>query len=224
MRTNSSIKGSDCDPLTVDPATNKTYYPCGLIANSLFNDTFYSPVALNAAGSNAANQTYAMTNKGIAWNSDKDLYKPSAYTVDQVVPPLNWRAQYPEYSDDYPLPDLHNWEEFQVWMRTAGLPFFSKLALRNDTMAMASGRYQVNISDCACQESTSLFTGARMPTNNVRLDFPVNRYDGTKAILISTSTVMGGKNSFLGIAYVVVAGICVLLGALFTVTHLIRPR
>ena len=60
--------------------------------------------------------------------------------------------------------------------------------------------------------------------NNVFLDFPVTIFDGTKAILLSTRTVMGGKNPFLGIAYVVVAGICVLLGALFTVTHLIKPR
>lgn len=35
---------------------------------------------------------------------------------------------------------------------------------------------------------------------------------------------MGGKNPFLGIAYIVVGGICVVLGALFTATHLIRPR
>lgn len=54
--------------------------------------------------------------------------------------------------------------------------------------------------------------------------FPVTEYSGTKSILISTRTVIGGKNPFMGIAYVVVGGICVLLGALFTLAHLIKPR
>jgi len=55
-------------------------------------------------------------------------------------------------------------------------------------------------------------------------EFDVLGYSGTKEMLISTRTVMGGKNPFLGIAYIVVGGICIILGALFTATHLIRPR
>lgn len=35
---------------------------------------------------------------------------------------------------------------------------------------------------------------------------------------------MGGKNPFLGIAYVVVGGICIVLGVMFTAAHLISPR
>jgi cell cycle control protein 50 len=43
-------------------------------------------------------------------------------------------------------------------------------------------------------------------------------------MVISTRTLMGGRNNFLGIAYVVVGGVCILLGVLFTVTHLLKPR
>lgn len=147
-QTSSQITSGDCSPLATDEtANNKPYYPCGLIANSIFNDTLHQPLALNpAGGGNATN--YTMTSKGIAWGSDKDLYKVSAYNKDDVVPPPNWRKKYGNiYSDDIPLPDLNKDEAFQVWMRTAGLPTFSKLALRQDdkTQIMSRGRYQVDI-------------------------------------------------------------------------------
>jgi hypothetical protein len=69
---------------------------------------------------------------------------------------------------------------------------------------------------------TKIETGMKLTLNLA--DFPVRVYDGTKSILLSTRTVMGGRNPFLGIAYVVVGGICIVLGALFTATHLIKPR
>jgi hypothetical protein len=57
-----------------------------------------------------------------------------------------------------------------------------------------------------------------------RVDFPVKVYGGTKSILITTRTIMGGKNPFLGIAYVVVGGLCIVLGVVFTIAHLVKPR
>ena len=148
FRSNSTIRGSDCDPLQVDSETDKAYYPCGLIANSMFNDTFHSPILLSTSGSSMSNITYNMTEDGIAWASDSNLYGTTAYSLDQVVPPRNWRKQYPTYNESFPFPDLENWEEFQVWMRTAGLPNFSKLALRNDNETMEIGRYEIAIYDC----------------------------------------------------------------------------
>lgn len=36
--------------------------------------------------------------------------------------------------------------------------------------------------------------------------------------------MVGGKNDFLGIAYVVIGGLCIILGVIFAVAHLIKPR
>ncbi|PGG95120.1 hypothetical protein AJ79_10245 [Helicocarpus griseus UAMH5409] len=193
------IANSQCDPLRIDPDTDKPYYPCGLIANSVFNDSFSSPVSIGGS----RNEPYNMTNKGISWSSDKELYKKTEYKPDQIWPPPNWKERYPNgYTDDNPPPNLHEDEELQVWMRTAGLPTFSKLARRNDHEIMEAGSYRLDIDDY----------------------FRVNLYDGTKSIVISTNTVVGGKNPFMGIAYVVVGGICIVLGAVFTFAHLVKPR
>lgn len=202
-QTNNTVSGGTCDPLRIDPDTKKAYFPCGLIANSWFNDTFSSPRKIGVRNDDNTNETYPMTNKGISWASDRSLYKTTKYTWDQVSPPRNWEDRYPKgYEKDNPPPDLREWEEFQVWMRTAGLPRFSKLALRNDNQTMTAGTYQVDIHDY----------------------FPVHKYNGKKYVVFTTTTVMGGKNPFMGIAYVVVGGICIVLGALFILAHLIRPR
>ncbi|KAI9172410.1 hypothetical protein HJFPF1_01912 [Paramyrothecium foliicola] len=204
-RTYDQIHSGDCDPLYGDEDRRLPYYPCGLIANSMFNDTFDSPTLLTPPGQ-ASNETevYVMDSKrNIAWNSDKELYGEPQYSPDEVLPPPNWHKRYPQnYTEENPPPNIKEWEAFHVWMRTAGLPTFSKLYQRNDSQAMQSGRYEIVIDD----------------------HFPVREFQGTKSIIITTRTVMGGRNPFLGIAYVVVGGLCIVLGVVFTVTHLIKPR
>ena len=144
---NNTIHNSACNPIK----TNKdgiAYYPCGLIANSIFNDTLNSPQPVTAPG-NQKPTPYKMTNQSIAWGSDASLYKKTKYNNTNVVPPPNWATRYPDgYTEANPIPNLAEYEEFQVWMRTAGLPTFSKLALRNDRDVMKAGIYQMDIYDC----------------------------------------------------------------------------
>lgn len=141
----SSVKDSECTPLQTD-SDNNPYYPCGLIANSVFNDTFSN---LTTVGSSGAN--YTMTEKGIAWSSDKDLYKNISSSVDitTIRPPPNWAVRYPNnYTTNNPPPDIGTDEHFMVWMRTAALPDFSKLYMRNDDTTLTKGTYEVDITHC----------------------------------------------------------------------------
>ena len=105
-------------------------------------------------------------------------------------------------------------------MRTAGLPTFTKLWGRNDNQKLPKGRYQiaVNLSKCStfCAEQVAYLTHL--------VDYPVRPYKGTKSIVISTVSWIGGKNPFLGWAYVAAAGVLVLLGILGTIRHLVKPR
>lgn len=147
-----TINGSDCTPLTHDlSGSGKPIYPCGLIANSMFNDTFSNPLLLSVPVSGDSgkldNQTYPMNNNsGIAWSSDAALYGKTKYNLSEIVPPPNWAVRFPNgYTESNPPPDLETWEAFMVWMRTAGLPTFSKLYQRNDDKAMIAGRYQIEI-------------------------------------------------------------------------------
>ena len=146
---NSTISGGSCDPLRLN-SDGKPYYPCGLIANSLFNDTFQSPRGVTA-------KNFTMTGTGVAWASDKNLYGRTAYSPRDVAVPPNWQSRWGDdgYTESNPPPDLSTYEAFQVWMRTAGLPTFSKLALRNDNDVMSKGVYQIDILSSKMPNSAS---------------------------------------------------------------------
>ncbi len=160
---NATVRGSACDPLTLNETSQKAYYPCGLIANSLFNDTINTPTLITAPGTPDGREIYPMTSRGISWSSDNELYRKTSYSRDQVEPPPNWRARYPDgYTEENDIPNISQYEELQVWMRTAGLPTFSKLALRNDNVTMKAGTYEMQIYDCGLLQLLLRFTADKM--------------------------------------------------------------
>jgi hypothetical protein len=100
-----------------------------------------------------------------------------------------------------------------------GVTDLSKLALRNANETMKAGTYQIDIAmSTSSQNPFSIFSFGLIG------DFPFTEYGGTKTLVLSTSTVIGGQNPFLGIAYIVVAGLCLLLGGIFAARHLVKPR
>ncbi|KAL4431552.1 hypothetical protein ABPG74_017257 [Tetrahymena malaccensis] len=139
-------------------------WPCGLIAASLFNDTY---TLLDPS-----NNHVPISSTNIAWPSDKSTkYKNKDMTI-----------QWTNVED----------ERFMVWMRTAALPDFRKLWGRIDQKVPA-GTYTVQIAN----------------------NYPVDSFDGTKSFVLSTANAFGGRNSFLGISYLVMGIICFIILLVF---------
>jgi hypothetical protein len=102
----------------------------------------------------------------------------------------------------FPSEQLSKQEDLIVWMRTAALPTFRKLY----------GRIYVDLKE--------------NDTITVQLDNNYNTYSfgGKKKLVLSTATWLGGKNDFLGLAYLTVGGLCFFLAFAFTLLYLIKPR
>lgn len=200
------LSDGTCKPLGVDKSMDKAIYPCGLIANSVFNDTFSDLTQLNDQG--ASNGTYVMSERNIVWPNEKYKYVTPPYPASDVVPPPFWRGgagtefSFGDNYEDGKVFDPTKSEHFQVWMRTAGFPSFRKLFQRNDTAPLVAGRYSINVTD----------------------NYPVSMFEGTKAFVISTSSWMGGRNPIMGASNISVAALCFFAGFLLTAKQIFFPR
>jgi hypothetical protein len=125
---NTPIEGADPDKYS-----SYVLNPCGLIANSMFNDTFNMFEGECHDDTDCAshvNMTSEMSGKDIAWASDKEKKFKNLKGWDGT-PSLDQQI------------DVEN-EEFIVWMRTAGLPTFKKLH-RKIKGGLKKGTYTMRI-------------------------------------------------------------------------------
>ena len=94
-------------------------------------------------------------------------------------------------------------EHFIVWMRPAGLPNFRKLWGR--------------IKDRDLEENSKVEV-------TIENNFDVSAFNGKKFLILSTVNAFGGKNSFLGISYIVLGGISIILAVVFIIGYNLHSK
>ncbi|XP_062997109.1 cell cycle control protein 50B [Elgaria multicarinata webbii] len=180
--------------------------PCGSVANSLFNDTF----ELYRAVAGGLLERVPLDKRGISWWTDTNVKFHNPEPVNGSLKAAFWGTAKPPF---WPVPvydldenNINNTgfvnEDFIVWMRIAALPSFRKLYARvrygNFTVGLPRGTYYLNIT----------------------YNYPVLSFRGSKKIIFSTLSWMGGKNPFLGITYLVFGSVCIVTGIVMLVVHI----
>ncbi|XP_028994384.1 cell cycle control protein 50B isoform X1 [Betta splendens] len=192
---------SSCSPYQYD-SSNKPIVPCGSVANSMFSDTFQLYQVVNGT-----NKLVPWDGQGIAWWTDYSIkYRNPSVTplqnaFNNTVKPINWTK--PAYELD-PTDSSNNGfinQDFLVWMRRAALPNFRKLYRRitqgDYAQGLPAGNYLLNIN----------------------YSYPVVDFGGRKKVVLSNVSWMGGKNDFLGIAYLVIGSLCVVMSVVMLIVY-----
>lgn len=171
---------------------SKPYYPCGLIADSHFNDSvsFSGPI------------DFSFSTNGIAWPSDvNELFRSTAYTPGEALPPPSWSGYYKDLflnqSSNWPMNQsiISTDEHLMNWMRVSAFPNFLKLygIIKWDHSSGNSLMEKVNLSISDC--------------------FPIgSAFGGTKSIVISSGSFLtGGKQLGLALIFLICGSILLLI-------------
>jgi hypothetical protein len=264
VNTDPSAYSTNCEPWyqstyadASDVKSNYQFYPCGLVARSVFNDTYTVSVAASGSSTRTpisiddspatiswpqdVKYKFIQANPASVTRTGKTLLETMDMWLLKTFPPQVCLPNQPttapvlhkvatkklstgmevvdcdfstntcnfspkcenEFSTftnkaGYGINNAH----FINWMRTAGLSTFRKLYGRIDQTLNAGDTVYIGVQS----------------------NFEVLSFQGTKSVVLSTSSWIGGRNGFIGISYIVIGGLSLVFTAVFAWLHYKNPR
>lgn len=230
------VQEERCDPL--NQLGGITLNPCGLIANTFFNDIF----KLSDGQVDANGNELFMSEEGIAWQSDLDwlFSQPDGFRSEEC----------PEGSTDaeccsYDAETEQDWSCETPFVDEDGTRFRFFYPDDNTTQYLyetypdivsplegVTNEHFVVWMRVALQPTfRKLYGWINQPIKkgqklsfDITANYVVTRFKGSKSLIVTTNNIFGGRNVYFGPMFYWVGFFCLGSGTFFALKHIFRPR
>lgn len=226
-----------CEPLekTNIDGSDFDLNPCGLIANSMFNDII-----------TLSSDSVSMSEKDISWSSDREarFKQPPGFVFKEVNQPGSSCASLESscsdcFGEEEKFEDCDNYTdvtgtEYKFWYPDNDKTQFlyetypdivnpiegvlnEHFIVWMRTAGLPRFRKVYGRIDEEIQQGTEL-------TFDITANFYVGEFSGEKSLVISNLSLMGARNPYLGIAYIALGSLSLAIGIAFAIKHYSDPR
>ncbi|KAL7433497.1 hypothetical protein ACHAXM_003765 [Skeletonema potamos] len=207
--------------------------PCGLIANTLFNDVFTLESVVGP--DNVTIEGAVMNETGIAWKSDlKWKYRqPEGFNYEACPSFDECSCDGSEWSciEPYQSPNGTYYRYFYPEDNTTQYLYETYPMVVSPIEGVLNEHFVVWMRTAALPNFRKLYgyidvviPAGSVLTFNVQANWAVQQSQSAKALVVSDNYMFGGKNHWLGTMFIAVGGIAAVLGLFFLVIQLFFPR
>lgn len=218
--------------------------PCGVAANTFFNDVFKL-----VQGKDASGEDLVMREDGIAWQSDIDyaFAQPAGFRYkdcsEDGLACDKTCCEYVDTDGDYAgeawsCDEPHIDEETDICYRyhypnddTTQYLYETYKGIISPIKGVTDEHFIVWMRTATQPTFRKLYGWIDKPIRkgevlvmNVTANYVVSRFRGSKELILSTNNVFGGRNPFMGRAFFWMGIYCLVAGTFFALKQGFRPR
>jgi hypothetical protein len=234
--TQDSVSALNCAPLNIvqnDQGEDIRINPCGLIANTLFNDVFTLESVVGPDG--VPIEGAVMNETGIAWKSDLEwkYRQPEGFTAEPCASLEECSCEGPEWSctEPYQAPNGTYFRYYYPEDKTTQYLYETYPMVVSPIEGVLNEHFVVWMRVAALPNFRKLYgyidtviPAGSVLTFRVQANWAVVQSQSAKALVVSDNYIFGGKNHWMGTMFIVVGGISAVVGVFFFVIQFLYPR